>query len=75
VAGDRITEACDGLTPSRSLRKAKSLGFVPDRTTAAPDTSCLGAAFARAQEAVRALFLGPPPEGAWAAAGAAKPSD
>jgi hypothetical protein len=32
VAGDRITEACHGLTPSRSLRKAKSLGFVPFRT-------------------------------------------
>jgi hypothetical protein len=25
---DRTTEACEGLTPSRSLRNAKSLGFV-----------------------------------------------
>lgn len=25
-----ITDACDGLSPSRSLRKAISLGFVPD---------------------------------------------
>ena len=30
AACNRISETCEGLTESRSLRKAKSLRFVPD---------------------------------------------
>lgn len=32
-ACDRITDACDGLTPAKALRKAISLGFTPDQAT------------------------------------------
>jgi hypothetical protein len=27
---DDITDACEGLTPAKAVRKAKAMGFVPD---------------------------------------------